>query len=259
MNDGKKELAFIARTVKEAWKACGGREMNTRGKGAFDLVTDIDCAMERFIADAVAENFAGDTVIGEEYNPLTALPEGRAWTVDPIDGTVNMAHGLPLFGVQCSFCIDGGPLCAAIYLPAFDELYTAVKGCGAKLNGARIAVSGRCASDAVVSVGDYSHKTPSHAAGQIARVGGLFDRVCKLRHFGAASVDFAWFASGRTDGFFMYTRNLWDIVPGWLLSSEAGAVVMSVNGGDYKLTEEGIAVFTSQDIAEKFAASVNAI
>ena len=100
MYDGKKELSFLTRTMKDAWRACGGGTLNTRGKGAFDLVTDVDFAMERYIADAIRENFPGDTVVGEELNPLRELPSGRAWTVDPIDGTVNMAHGLPLFGVQ---------------------------------------------------------------------------------------------------------------------------------------------------------------
>lgn len=84
--------------MKDAWRACGGGTLNTRGKGAFDLVTDVDFAMERYIADAIRENFPGDTVVGEELNPLRELPSGRAWTVDPIDGTVNMAHGLPLSG-----------------------------------------------------------------------------------------------------------------------------------------------------------------
>lgn len=250
MNDGKKELAFLCRIVKEAWKTCGGAEMNARDKGAFDLVTDVDFSMEKFISSAIEENFAGDVVVGEELNPLRELPAGRSWTVDPIDGTVNMAHGLPLFGVQCAFCIEGVPLAAAIYLPRFDEMYTAVRGFGAKLNGTEIKVSARPAKDAVVSVGDYSHKTLSHAVGQVERVGAIYDNVSKMRHFGAASVDFAWFASGRTDGFMMYTRNLWDLVPGWLLSAEAGGVVRSINGGEYRLSEEGIVVAASKEIAD---------
>ena len=130
MNDGKKELAFLCRIVKEAWKNCGGADLHTRAKGAFDLVTDVDFAMEKFITAAIEEEFGGDSVVGEELNPLRELPAGRSWTVDPIDGTVNMAHGLPLFGVQCAFCIDGEPLAAVVYLPRFDETYTALKGGG---------------------------------------------------------------------------------------------------------------------------------
>lgn len=257
-SDGKKELAFMARTVREAWKECGGTALNTRGKGAFDLVTDLDFAMERHIDAAIKESFPGDVVVGEELNPLAELPSGRAWTVDPIDGTVNMAHGLPLFGVQCAFAVDGEPRAAVIYLPRFDEMYAAVRGGGAKLNGTPLRVSGRKAADAVVSVGDYSHKTAAHAAGQIARVEYIFDRVTKLRHFGAASIDFAWFASGRTDAFMMYTRNLWDIVPGWLIASEAGGIALSVNGGEYRLTEEGIVVCASRDIADLFEEAAKA-
>lgn len=252
MYDGKKELSFLTRTIVEAWRACGGAELNVRDKGAFDLVTDVDFAMEKYIAAAICENFPGDTVVGEELNPLRELPAGRAWTVDPIDGTVNMAHGMPLFGVQCAFCLDGEPCSAAIYLPAFGEMYTATLGGGAKMNGAPIKVSGRPASQAVVSVGDYSHKTAAHAAGQIARVEKIYDRVTKLRHFGAASVAFAWFASGKTDGMMMYTRNLWDLVPGWLIAREAGAIALSVNGGAYNLKEEGIVVCGSEDVAQLF-------
>ena len=251
-NDGKRELEFLVAAVRKAWAECGGTELHTRDKGTFDLVTDLDYAMERHIASAIRESFPGDAVVGEEMDPVRELPQGRAWTVDPIDGTVNMAHGLPLFGVQCAFAAEGLPRAAVIYLPRFDEMYTAVRGCGAKLNGRDIRVSGRQAKDAVVSVGDYSHKTAAHAAGQIERVNYIFDRVTKLRHFGAASVDFAWFASGRTDAFMMYTRNLWDLVPGWLISEEAGGIVRSVNGGEYALHEEGIVVSASEDIAALF-------
>lgn len=259
MYDGKKELSFLTRTMKDAWHACGGAELNVRGKGAFDLVTDVDLSMEKFIDAAIRENFPGDTVVGEELNPLRELPSGRVWTVDPIDGTVNMAHGLPLFGVQCAFCLDGEPYSSAIYLPRFDEMYTATRGGGAKMNGNAITVSGRPAAEAVISLGDYSHKTAAHAAGQIARVEKMYDLVTKLRHFGAASVDFAWFASGKTDGFMMYTRNLWDLVPGWLISEEAGATVLSVNGGEYNLKEEGIVVCASRDIANLFEATAREI
>ena len=258
ISDGKKELAFMARTVREAWKACGGAELNTREKGAFDLVTDVDLAMENFIDAAIKENFPSDIVVGEELAPLREMPPGRAWTVDPVDGTVNMAHGLPLFGVQCSFAVDGLLRAAVIYLPRYEEMYAAVKGSGAMLNGVPIRVSGRSAEDAVISVGDYSHKTEAHAKGQIARVGYLYDRVSKLRHFGAASVDFAWFASGRTDAFMMYTRNLWDILPGWLIAEEAGGIALSVNGGPYRSGEDGIVVCASSSVAELFREAAEA-
>lgn len=253
MNDGKKELAFLSRIVKEAWKVCGGADLHTRAKGTFDLVTDVDFAMEKFISSAIESEFGGDCVVGEELNPLRELPAGRSWTVDPIDGTVNMAHGLPLFGVQCAFCIDGTPLASVIFLPRFDELYTALKGGGVRLNGEAVSVSKAPLRDAVVSVGDYSHRTAAHAQRQAQLVGKVYDKVAKLRHFGAASVDFSWFAAGRTNGFVMFTRNLWDLVPGVLMSEEAGGVVRSVNGGKYDFSEEGVVVAATVEIADEFA------
>lgn len=253
MNDGKKELAFLSRIVKEAWKVCGGADLHTRAKGTFDLVTDVDFAMEKFISSAIESEFGGDCVVGEELNPLRELPAGRSWTVDPIDGTVNMAHGLPLFGVQCAFCIDGTPLASVIFLPRFDELYTALKGGGVRLNGEAVSVSKAPLRDAVVSVGDYSHRTATHAERQAQLVGKVYDKVAKLRHFGAASVDFSWFAAGRTNGFVMFTRNLWDLVPGVLMSEEAGGVVRSVNGGKYDFSEEGVVVAATEEIAYEFA------
>lgn len=253
MNDGKKELAFLSRIVKEAWKVCGGADLHTRAKGTFDLVTDVDFAMEKFISSAIESEFGGDCVVGEELNPLRELPAGRSWTVDPIDGTVNMAHGLPLFGVQCAFCIDGTPLASVILLPRFDELYTALKGGGVRLNGEAVSVSKAPLRDAVVSVGDYSHRTAAHAERQAQLVGKVYDKVAKLRHFGAASVDFSWFAAGRTNGFVMFTRNLWDLVPGVLMSEEACGVVRSVNGGKYDFSEEGVVVAATEEIADEFA------
>ena len=253
MNDGKKELAFLSRIVKEAWKVCGGADLHTRAKGTFDLVTDVDFAMEKFISSAIESEFGGDCVVGEELNPLRELPAGRSWTVDPIDGTVNMAHGLPLFGVQCAFCIDGTPLASVIFLPRFDELYTALKGGGVRLNGEAVSVSKAPLRDAVVSVGDYSHRTAAHAERQAQLVGKVYDKVAKLRHFGAASVDFSWFAAGRTNGFVVFARNLWDRGPGVLMSEEAGGVVRSVNGDKYDFSEEGVVVAATEEIADEFA------
>ena len=95
ISDGKKELAFMARTVREAWKACGGAELNTREKGAFDLVTDVDLAMENFIDAAIKENFPSDIVVGEELAPLRDMPRRTAWTVDPGDGPVTRRPAFP--------------------------------------------------------------------------------------------------------------------------------------------------------------------
>lgn len=256
MKDGKRERAFLCRVVREAWEKCGGRPSVTDVKSAFDLVTDIDFAMEKFITRAIGEEFPGDAVIGEEYNPLTELPAGRCWTVDPVDGTVNFARGLPLFGVQCAFCEDGIPLASAIYLPAFGELYSASAGAGARLNGEPIFVSSRREDMAVASVGDYSHRSAELFEMQLGMTRSAAARVAKVRHFGAASVDFSWLAAGRTDAFVMLTRNLWDIVPGMLLVKEAGGVVRSADGGEFVFGGRGIVAAASEEIADIFCARV---
>ena len=246
-----KELEFITEKFKEAYtKFAVAGPQDIRSKSALDLVTEVDGNIERFLTDAILAAFPGDKIHAEELSSSQEIV-GRTWVIDPIDGTCNFAHNIPTYGIQCCLFEDGQPQMAVIYLPCQDEMYTAMAGCGCFLNGKQVFVDKTVTADtAVISVGDFTHKSDRLAALQYKAVGYLYPRVAKLRMYGAASVDYAFFVSGRLSATVFTTRNLWDIAPGILMSQEAGAIIMGLDGIPYDYSKEGVMLAANEEIAK---------
>lgn len=244
------ELNFITGKIKEAYSRFGASgPKNIRSKAAFDLVTEVDVNIERFLTEAILSAFPGDKIHAEELSSSQEIL-GRTWVIDPIDGTWNFAHSIPIYGIQCCLFDDGEPKMAVIWLPCQDEMYTAIAGEGCFLNGERVFVNKSVTADAaLVSIGDYTHKSDRLAALQYKAVGYLYPRVGRLRMYGAASVDFAFILAGRLSATVFTTRNLWDIAPGILMSREAGAIVMGLDGKPYDFTKEGVMIAVNEQIA----------
>jgi myo-inositol-1(or 4)-monophosphatase len=135
INDPK--LLFIIDTIKSAYANYGTYDKSTlTDKAMFDLVTSTDFNIENYIISKIKAQYPQDKILSEETNSQTAVAQGQCtWTIDPIDGTYNMANGIKLYGIQCAMYIDGVLNLAALYLPHFDELYYAKAGEGAYLNG----------------------------------------------------------------------------------------------------------------------------
>lgn len=244
----EKELKFAVETVKKAGQSF--KEAGTVSeKSKFDLVTERDLKIEEFIKAAIKESFPEDSILAEETMSRTALA-GRTWTVDPIDGTVNMAKGLPLYGVQCALLIDSEPVVGVIYLPIVDMLFCASCGGGAYRDGERLSVSDCEPRKASVSFGDFSHARPDDFTDQHRMVYLLSTQVAKLRMLGTAAWDFAALASGWIDATVLFTRNQWDLAPGRLIASEAGAVVCDLDGGEYSPSSRGIIAACDKDMAK---------
>lgn len=246
----EKELEFITAKIKEAYAlfaVSGPRDI--RSKAAFDLVTEVDVNIERFLSQAILDAFPDDTIQAEELSSEQAIT-GRTWVIDPIDGTNNFARNIPTYGIQCCLFDDGAPRMAVIYLPCQEELFTAIEGKGCFLNGNQVFVDKDVTADgAIISVGDFTHKSDRLAALQYKAVGYLYPRVAKLRMYGAASVDYAFFVSGRLAATVFTTRNLWDIAPGILMSQEAGAIIMGLDGKPYDFSKEGVMLAANEEIA----------
>ena len=245
------ELDFITAKIREAYaRFAKTGPSDIRQKSAFDLVTEVDVNIERFLTEAILDAFPGDKIHAEELSSSQAVT-GRTWVIDPIDGTCNFAHGIPTYGIQCCLFEDGFPRMAVIYLPCQGEMYTATEGNGCFLNGKQIWVDKAVtAQNAVISVGDFTHKSNRLAALQYKAVGYLYPRVAKLRMYGAASVDYAWFVSGRLSATVFTTRNLWDIAPGILMSKEAGAIILGLDGKPYDFSKEGVMLAANEEIAQ---------
>lgn len=237
------ELEFIKAEMLSAYKNHGNIKLHTSQKSAFDLVTDIDINIEKQLSAAIRKAYPNDRIHGEEFS-ASEIIEGRTWTIDPIDGTCNMANGSKLYGMQCSLIDNNEIVLGIVYLPHLDEWIYASKGSGCYFNGERItANSDITLNNAIVSFGDYPH-TNKNNIGNIEHtaIKRLYPQIAKIRMFGAACMDFSFVAQGRTHGTVIITKNLWDIAAGIAICKEAGAIVTNINGMPYKLGDDGVVV-----------------
>lgn len=248
----KKELEIMESAVRKAYaEVFSADRSSSKDKGKFDVVTENDFRIEKYLIKTIEDNFSGDLILSEEYNSETAV-KGRTWTVDPIDGTYNMTRNAPLFGIQCALYENDEIVFAIGYLPVFDEMYHAQKGCGAYLNGKKITVNKFDVEHSVVSFGDISHRRTDDAADQLKIMNGLSQYVAKYRMFGTACFDFVYLASGRIDGTVIFTKNKWDIAPGMLIAKEAGALVRSLDG-DYNNDSRAVIATATPELYELIA------
>ena len=208
-------------------------------KGAIDLVTEIDLRVEREFRALIAERFPGHAVLGEEGIEIgnqfdELIPDfnsGRhRWIIDPIDGTTNYAHGLALFCVAVALEVDSRTELGVMYDPMAEELYTAERGQGARLNGVPLHVT-PCAElgDALLCTGfPYSvREKPGHLVAGF----GEFLRVSQaVRRLGSAALDLCYVAAGRFDGFYEESLKAWDVAAGALIVEEAGGRVTGTAG-----------------------------
>jgi myo-inositol-1(or 4)-monophosphatase len=194
-------------------------------KGPIDLVTQADLAVEKDFRERIAARFPTHVVLGEEGAASDAKAAGsHRWIVDPIDGTTNFAHGIALFCVSIALEIDGVISLGVIYDPMGDELFSAERGGGARLNGSPIHVT-RTATliDALLVTGFAYHS--EHRARQVAVFGAMLEQSRGVRRLGSAALDLSYVAAGRFDAFWEEHLHAWDIAAGALIVAEAGGRV----------------------------------
>lgn len=201
-----------------------------------DLVTRADTESERLIVDAIRGRFPDHTIYAEETSHHFS-EDGPTWYVDPLDGTINFVHSLPVFGVSIALYDGRTPRLAAIHLPVLQETYWASAGGGAYRDGHGIHVSQtELLSEALVATGfPYARNTLVH--NNLANFNRLFYEVRGLRRIGACCADLAWVASGRLDAFWELHLGPYDLAAGALLIREAGGVVTDAHGGENWLRE----------------------
>ena len=243
----EKEPCFLKEVLKKAYENCIQNEIFVSKKAEFDIVTNVDHAIERYVSEEIKRSFPSDLLHGEESHPDCRLSD-RLWILDPIDGTFNFSTESPHFGVQAAFWDQGAVQVSVIYLPKFDELYEAKRGCGAFCNGKRLSVSHRSVEKSIVSFGDFPHSRPDDVLDQKKLMDRALEKISKVRMFGAASIDFCYLASGKTEGVVLFTKNKWDIAPGWLLAQEAGAWSYSLDGSPYSFDSRGILSFHNEEL-----------
>jgi myo-inositol-1(or 4)-monophosphatase len=210
----------------------GGR-IGVDKKGAIDLVTEVDLAVERMFRALVAERFPDHQVLAEELGGAAAVPPGPCWVFDPIDGTTNYAHGIPIFCSSLALEVDGVAQVAAVFDPTRRELFTAERGVGAFLNGRRLSVSRADALiDAVVVTG-FPYDVHSRVEEIVGLFGAFVGQARAVRRLGSAAIDLCYVAAGRMDGFWETGLKAWDIAAGALIVAEAGGLVTNMAGGPF--------------------------
>lgn len=220
-------------------------------KGVSDFVSNADTKAEDIIRAELTYARPAYGWLGEESKEVIGDDATRRWIVDPLDGTTNFLHGLPHWAISIALEHKGEIVAAVILDPAKDEMFTAEKGAGAWMNGRRIRVSARRdLSECVFATGIPfgSKQTMPETIGELSR---LMPQCAGVRRFGAASLDLAYVAAGRYDGYWERELNAWDVAAGLLLVREAGGYVGDINGGK-DVFATGTVLASNAEVNKKF-------
>ena len=230
MHPAIKDLTEIAFQAGEILKSGFGKEHQVEFKGEIDLVTEIDHRSEEFILNEIGKRFPGHAVLSEEIGQRPGSAE-HLWYVDPLDGTLNYSHGLPIFCVSIAYAYKGQLALAAIYDPISDEMFTAERGKTARLNGTSIKVSSVTELKSSLLVTGFPYDAWTNPINNFDEFQRFSMRTQGVRRLGSAALDLCYVAAGRLDGFWEIRLNAWDVAAGGLIAQEAGALVTDVHGG----------------------------
>ena len=196
-----------------------------------DYVTEVDRAAEAAIIDMLRDTYPDHGILAEESGLAgTSASSEYQWIIDPLDGTTNFIHGLPQYAVSIGLAHRGVMTQAVVYDPNRNELFTATRGGGAYLNDKRIRVAKRTRlEDALLGTG-FPFRVFTHIDAYMAIFRDVAQRTAGMRRPGAASLDLAWVACGRIDGFWELGLSPWDMAAGTLLITEAGGLVGDLSG-----------------------------
>jgi myo-inositol-1(or 4)-monophosphatase len=203
-------------------------------KGEIDLVTEVDKKSEELIVGGLAAAFPGHDFLAEE-NLYPDRSASHKWIIDPLDGTTNFAHGFPWFAVSIALEVEGEVVLGVIYHTMMDEMFTAIKGEGAWLNGSPINVSTRSPLRGSLLATGFPYDSATDRENNFAHFANFQMGGRGIRRAGAAALDLAYVAAGRLDGFWEGKLKPWDVAAGQLLVKEAGGRVTGFAGESYSV------------------------
>ncbi len=210
------------------------RRVRVEMKGEFDIVTEADRASEKLIVSRLRERFPTHAVVAEEGTGHDSVSAEYRWYVDPLDGTTNFAHGFPMFNATLALEHNGELIAGVIFDPLRNEMFSAERGAGAFLNGARIAVSSTPVLDSSLLATGF----PSRKRHRNVNVFFFYQMAMMthgVRRAGSAALDLAYVACGRLDGFWEFGLSPWDMAAGVLLIREAGGRTSDMYGNPVDL------------------------
>jgi myo-inositol-1(or 4)-monophosphatase len=201
-------------------------------EGINDLVTEADHASEKAIMDTIRQQFPDHFILSEEAGEMPTGSEFK-WIIDPIDGTVNYAHGIPICCVSIGVEHNGAMVMGTVFNPFLKEFFFAEKGAGATLNGERISVSKETDVNKACLVTGFPYTYLDMPNGPLEVFSRFIRKGIPVRRLGSAAMDLCWVAAGRFDGFYEHKLQAWDSAAGFLIVEEAGGKVTDFKGIHY--------------------------
>ena len=208
-------------------------------EGLNNLVTEADHASEKAIIETIRECYPDHQILCEESGEYVMDSEYK-WIIDPIDGTVNYAHGIPICCVSVAVEKNGSMILGAVYNPLLKEFFVAEKGKGACLNGERIYVSKQTDVNRSCIVTGFPYTYLDMPNGPLEVFDRFIRRGVPVRRLGSAAIDLCWVAAGRFDGFYEHKLQPWDSAAGFLMVEEAGGKLSDFSGNDYSVYQPQI-------------------
>ncbi|MFM9020648.1 MAG: inositol monophosphatase family protein [Sediminibacterium sp.] len=218
--------------AKEMVRYFNGQFSISNKEGINNLVTEADHAAEKAIFDVIQSDFPGHALLSEEAGEIIQDASYK-WIIDPIDGTVNFAHGIPLCCVSIALEQEGKIIMGAVLNPFLQELFFAQKGWGATLNDRKLQVSSQQNVGASCLVTGFPYTYLDAPNGPLTVFEKLIRKGIPVRRLGSAAIDLCWVAAGRFDGFYEHKLQAWDSAAGWLIVEEAGGRVTDFQGNTY--------------------------
>lgn len=224
-------LAYIERLARQAGqilRAGYQQEHQVDYKGVIDLVTEIDRKSEDYLLGEIRKDFPDHHILAEESGGTRG--DRQQWYIDPLDGTVNYAHNIPIFSVSIAYASNGTLSLGAVYDPLRDEMFTAERGAGAHLNGSPLHVSSTSDLQKSLLVTGFPYDIQNPEINNLNNFIHFSHKSQGVRRLGSAALDLAYVAAGRFDGFWEMALKPWDVAAGGLICEEAGARVTNVHG-----------------------------
>ena len=218
-------------------------------KGPRDLVTQADFESQQAISDFLLAQFPDHEFLGEESTDksLVSKPDLFCWVVDPLDGTVNYVHQLNSFSVSIALRYGGETIVGVVFDPVIGEMFSAVAGGGARLNGKPVSHSKCTELEKALVVCSFS-SSANRDQPEVERFLRVLGKAGSIRRLGSAALNLCFVACGRSDAYWSTGLNCWDIAAGWLILTEAGAVMKTIEGGEVDFFEPKFCAAATEEI-----------
>ena len=223
------DLKDLARGAGEILRAGFYQTNHIQHKGEIDLVTEIDQQSEAYLLGQISSRFPSHHIVAEETGHKSGDAD-HTWYIDPLDGTTNYAHRLPIFSVSIAYAHQAQVSLAVVYDPIRDEMFAAQRGQGATLNGAPIQPTSQTELSRSLLVTGFPYDRFTNPQNNLDHMKRFTLRAQGIRRLGSAALDLCFVACGRVDGYWEIKLEIWDLAAGLLIAREAGAIVTKTSG-----------------------------